>query len=207
MQDRQFQTDQEKFWAEEFGTEYIDRNTGDQLTSSNISFFAKSLKSVQKISTCIEFGSNVGVNLKALQCLFPELQSFGIEINTNAAQKLAKTIGDENIFNGSILDFEVSKTFDLVLIKGVLIHINPKYLNKVYKKLYESTHKYILIAEYYNPTPIEIEYRGNRNKLFKRDFAGEILDLYEDLELLDYGFVYYRDLFPQDDITWFLLKK
>jgi hypothetical protein len=44
--------------------------------------------------------------------------------------------------------------------------------------------------------------------LFKRDFAGEMLERYPDLELIDYGFVYKRDNnFPQDDITWFLLKK
>ncbi len=67
--------------------------------------------------------------------------------------------------------------------------------------------KYILIAEYYNPTPVEMEYRGHREKLFKRDFAGEMMDQYNDLTLVDYGFVYHRDPFPQDDITWFLMKK
>ena len=31
---------------------------------------------------------------------------------------------------------------------------------------------------------------------------------YKSLKLLDYGFVYHKDLsFPQDDLTWFLLKK
>jgi len=44
--------------------------------------------------------------------------------------------------------------------------------------------------------------------LFKRDFAGEMLDRFKDLELLDYGFVYHRDNnFPQDDLNWFLLRK
>ncbi len=37
---------------------------------------------------------------------------------------------------------------DLVFIKGVLIHINPEYLELVYKKLYETSKKYILIVEY-----------------------------------------------------------
>ena len=62
--------------------------------------------------------------------------------------------------------------------------------------------------EYYNPTPVEVTYRGNTGKLFKRDFAGELLDKYSDLELVDYGFIYHRDnCFPQDDITWFLMEK
>lgn len=41
-----------------------------------------------------------------------------------------------------------------------------------------------------------------------KKFAGELMDRYSDLNLIDYGFVYSRDTaFPQDDITWFLLKK
>ena len=81
-------------------------------------------------------------------------------------------------------------------------------LKNVYKKLYDSTHRYILLCEYYNPSPVTISYRGHKNRLFKRDFAGEMLDLYSDLTLVDYGFSYHRDVaFPQDDISWFLLQK
>ena len=64
------------------------------------------------------------------------------------------------------------------------------------------------MAEYYSPAPVEVSYRGYSNKLFKRDFAGEMLKNYTDLELIDYGFLYHGDpAFPQDDINWFLLKK
>jgi spore coat polysaccharide biosynthesis protein SpsF len=98
--------------------------------------------------------------------------------------------------------------YDFALIKGVLIHINPDYLGKVYDMLYSSTSCYICIAEYYNPKPVEVTYRGHEGKLFKRDFAGEMMDKFPDLKLLDYGFVYHRDYhFPQDDTTWFLLEK
>ncbi|MBV7550115.1 hypothetical protein KW849_27925 [Pseudomonas sp. PDM26] len=56
--------------------------------------------------------------------------------------------------------------------------------------------------------PVEAPYRGNSGKLFKRDFAGEMLDRYDDLHLVDYGFDYHRDRqFPVDDITWFVLEK
>jgi len=65
-----------------------------------------------------------------------------------------------------------------------------------------------MIAEYYNPTAVEIAYRGHEGKLFKRDFAGEIKQRFSDLVLVDYGFVYHGDpVFPQDDVNWFLLKK
>ena len=37
-------------------------------------------------------------------------------------------------------------------------------------------------------------YRGHTARLFKRDFAGEMLDRFSDLRLVDYGFRYHRDL-------------
>ena len=89
-----------------------------------------------------------------------------------------------------------------------MIHINPNELNDVYSKLYESSKRYICIVEYYNPTPVTVNYRGNEKLLFKRDFAGEFMDKYSDCKLIDYGFCYHRDNnFMQDDITWFLLEK
>ena len=66
------------------------------------------------------------------------------------------------------------KKFDLVFTSGVLIHQNPNYLKKIYAKIYNLTKKYIYISEYFNPEPIMISYRNNKDKLFKRDFAKEI---------------------------------
>lgn len=112
------------------------------------------------------------------------------------------------VYHQSVLDYQPQSKSDLVLTKGVLIHINPKYLDQVYDSIYKSCGKYICVCEYYNPTPVEVNYRGYQGKLFKRDFAGDILDRFSDLCLIDYGFVYHRDnQFPQDDATWFLLEK
>lgn len=203
-----FKTQQEGFWAGQFGNEYKERNQGEKLLASNLNFFTKALSRVAPISTCLEFGANIGMNLKALKLLMPELLLKGIEIHVGAAKELKTVIGDENVFNGSIYDYNVSEKFDLTFIKGVLIHINPEMLPQVYEKLYQASSKYILVAEYYNPSPVSINYRGHEDRLFKRDFAGEMLDTYPDLKLIDYGFAYKRDvLFPQDDITWFLLEK
>jgi pseudaminic acid biosynthesis-associated methylase len=203
-----YKTDQEGFWAGEFGEDYIDRNKGENLLASNLNFFSNALEKTHGIKSCVEFGANIGMNLKALKLLYPNLNVSGIEINTKAYKALSKITGVENAFNESIFNIEMPKKFDLTLIKGVLIHINPDMLHNVYEKLYEMSSNYILIAEYYNPSPVTISYRGHDNKLFKRDFAGEFLDKYPDTSLIDYRFVYRRDPnFPQDDITWFLIKK
>jgi len=202
-----FTTEQEKFWAGEFGNEYIQRNRDAKIIANNLAFFAKALQHTTEIKSCIEFGANIGLNLIALKQLCPDIQQYAIEINSTAAKQLKYVVGEDNVFEGSILQYQPQKQFDLVLSKGVLIHINPDVLDSVYEKLYSSSQKYILLAEYYNPTPVNIPYRGHTDKLFKRDWAGDLLTKYTDLQLIDYGFVYRRDRFPQDDLHWFLLKK
>ena len=203
-----FKTEQEKFWAGDFGDEYISRNKSEEYLASNLNFFSKAFNQLGQPKSLIEFGANIGMNLRAIKLLFPKIDLFGIEINKNAADELAKFIGQENVFNGSIFEFEATHKCDVSLIKGVLIHINPEMLSLVYEKLYTASNKYILICEYYNPSPVNVSYRGHSDRLFKRDFAGEMLEKYADLKLVDYGFCYKRDkAFPQDDITWFLLVK
>ncbi|MGR3175993.1 MAG: pseudaminic acid biosynthesis-associated methylase [Candidatus Scalindua sp.] len=203
-----YKTEQEKFWAGEFGTDYTDRNKCEFIVASNLNFVNSALKQAGKIESCIEFGANIGKNLKALKLLYPDVHLNAIEINKDAAKELSDWLGESNVFTGSIFDWDPRDTFDLVLIKGVLIHINPEKLREVYHKLHDSTHRYILLCEYYNPVPVTILYRGHKNRLFKRDYAGEILDQFPDLSLIDYGFIYHRDSsFPQDDINWFLLEK
>lgn len=203
-----YQTDQEAFWAGEFGTAYIERNQGEALLASNLDFFAKALRASRRVDTCIEFGANIGMNLKALKLLHPKQTHHGIEINADAARQLGDVIGANHVFHSSILDFVPTQTWDLVLIKGVLIHMNPDALPRVYDALHRASGRYVLLAEYYNPSPVAIAYRGHSDRLFKRDFAGELMDRHRDLELVDYGFAYRRDPnFPQDDITWFLMEK
>ena len=203
-----FKTDQENFWAGEFGNEYIDRNKSAQLLASNLDYFSKSLKSAVNVNTAIEFGANIGMNLKALQLLRPEMKLSGVEINEEAVKILGTLIGKENAFHESILGFVSKKKYDLVLLKGVLIHINPEKLDSLYQTMYDTSKKYILVCEYYNPSPVNITYRGHNDRLFKRDFAGEILQKFSDVKLVDYGFGYKNDPnYPQDDITWFLLEK
>lgn len=204
--DNAFATAQEQFWAGQFGNEYVDRNAAEQLLVSNTALFAEILRRTESISSVIEFGANIGMNLHALRRLLPETQFHAVEINAKAADQLRRA-EFVNVIEDSILTFEPPAPCELAFIKGVLIHIDPARLNDVYDRLYAASSKYVCVVEYYNPTPVELNYRGHEGKLFKRDFAGEILDRFSDLKLVDYGFVYRRDRFPQDDLTWFLMEK
>ena len=51
-----YKTDQEIFWAGNFGDEYISRNKSDELLASNLNFFSKALSNTSKIiaKNCIQ---------------------------------------------------------------------------------------------------------------------------------------------------------
>lgn len=202
-----YKTEQEAFWAGDFGNAYVERNKDNDIVAANIALFAKIIAKTPDVKSVIEFGSNIGLNLKAIKQLLPSVNLSAIEINQLATEQL-ELIGNINVYHQSILDFIPDAKRDFSFIKGVLIHLNPNVLPAVYEKIYQSSSRYICIVEYYNPTPVELHYRGHDGKLFKRDFAGEMMDKYSDLKLIDYGFCYHRDpVFLQDDLTWFLMEK
>lgn len=202
-----YRTEQEAFWAGEFGDKYVERNIGEALIASNLSLFSKMLARTAKIKSVLELGANIGLNLRALKSLLSEAQLSAVEINQNAAQNL-EDWGKAEVYRQSIFDFMPSRQWEFVFTSGVMIHIDPGMLPAVYDLMYRATSRYIGVIEYYNPTPVSIPYRGHEGKLFKRDFAGEIMERFHDVSLVDYGFVYHRDPnFPQDDPNWFLLEK
>jgi pseudaminic acid biosynthesis-associated methylase len=131
----------------------------------------------------------------------------GYEIHSGAATQ-ANDLGIAEIVNDTIVKpISVDRQFDLTFTKGVLIHINPHQLAQVYENLVALSSRYVLVSEYYNPSPVSVSYRGAEDRLFKRDFAGEMMDRFG-LSLVDYGFSYYRDpYFTNDDGTWFLMEK
>ena len=203
-----FQTKQEFFWKGKFGDRYSKRNKSKDLLISYQKFFNKALNKANKINSIIEFGPNIGINLIILKKILKPKKITAVEINKISCIKLKK-INNVEVINNSILNFISKEPYDLVVLRGLLIHVNPKKLDHAYQVIYNTCKKdkYILLAEYYNPNPIKIDYRGSKNVLFKRDFAGEFMTKFKKTKLVDYGFVYHKDKYPLDDITWFLLQK
>ena len=203
-----YKTEQEAFWAGEFGDDYVGRNDSEEILSAYLDVFSQILPRTAGVNSVLEFGANVGLNMKALKLLLPNAKLSAIEINEVAVQALNSLKFLDSVYHTSILDFTPDGKRDFVFIKGVLIHLNPEYLDAVYQKIYDSSSKYVCIVEYYNPTPVAIPYRGHNDKLFKRDWAGEMMDKFPDLNLIDYGFLYHRDnAFNHGDSTWFLMEK
>lgn len=169
-------------------------------------FLPPILRLVRDVRSVVELGCGAGLNLAALRQLLPQAHLTGVEIN-DSARALAAKAGDE-VIAGSLLDFKSAKPADFAFTKGVLIHIAPENLERAFSALYGASRRYVMVAEYYNPKPMEIDYRGHSARMWKRDFAGELMDRYPDLRLVDYGFAWRRDPnFRQDDVTWFLMEK
>jgi hypothetical protein len=115
----------------------------------------------------------------------------------------------QNSFNGSILESELNgDTFDLVFSTGVLIHIHPDNLLDNMQRMFLYSKKYILIGEYFNRTPTMIEYQGQKDKLFKRDFGKLFIENF-DVTVVDYGFLWGHiyDKAGFDYVTWWLFEK
>jgi spore coat polysaccharide biosynthesis protein SpsF len=212
--------EQEAFWAGQQGTDYFHRHYGP------VGGTARDLENRQRFwssvidwdgaeapVSIIEYGANIGQNLRAIRAVhrdrgMDEPAMTGVEINEEAF----KILGDTAVLalNLSMLDEECSALkAEMAMTMGVLIHIAPEDLPRAYDMLHVSSERWVLIAEYYCPTVREIEYRGERQRLWARDFAGEFMDRFKDqYTLWNYGFVYRRDNdMPMDDITWFLLRK
>jgi pseudaminic acid biosynthesis-associated methylase len=199
-------SDQEEFWKGQFGLAYTDRNSTADYFADNAQALSIEIKSMKRpITRALELGANRGLNIEALKFLLPKTEFTAVEINAYAAEILEKT--GARVFNQSMIDFVPKEKYDLVLIRGVLIHLNPELLSKAYEVIAEAGSKYVLISEYYNPVPVAVEYRGEVNRLFKRDFAGEFMKAHNEFKLLDYGFHYHGGSYQGDDQTWFLLQR
>lgn len=190
-----------QFWRGEFGDEYAKRSPGN--VAANVAFFRKVMGDID-IRSAIELGAGVGSNLKALRDIYPEAVLAGVEVNESSAQRLCE-VANHVIFD-SITNLAISDEFDLAFTKGVLIHIAPEDLPAAYDSLWACSSRYILVAEYHNPAPVEVPYRGHAGRLWKRDFAGEMIDRFG-LKVVDYGFAWKRDPHPQDDLVWTLMEK
>lgn len=194
---------QARFWMGPEGEKYHERSPGDE--ESNYHFFRKALacSDLKRDARIIELGCGTGANLRALRRIYMGATMAGVDLNRNAVTSLPE---DVEQVRASVLDWEPHDEWQLAITKGLLIHIAPDDLPKAYATLVAATNRYVLVCEYYCPTPRMIQYRGQDDRLWARDFAGEIMRAHG-LCLVDYGFTSKYDEHPQDDLTYWLMEK
>lgn len=198
-------------WRGEFGDNYVDRNTSNPerfraLTTS----FGQILDRIHGAppASILEVGANIGNNLAAIKAV-SGAELHAVEPNAKARGLLAESgrVAPENIHDAmaNSLPF-ADNSIDLVFTSGVLIHIPEEDLESVYRDIHRVASKYILSIEYFSPTPTRIQYRGETDLLFKRDFGGYWLDLFDDMEPVANGFLWKRTT-GLDDLNWWLFAK
>jgi len=202
---------QEHFWTDKIAVDYVNDNSSFRadLGKKAWSIMLDSIN-LNDINSIADIGSNIGRNINFLKQILPKASYWAYDINPQALQSLKQRYPDVSTKHKTILDIggSTDPKVDLVFTSQVLIHIAPENLGKAMQNIYSLSKKYVLIAEYFNRTPTSIEYRGERDVLFKRDFGGMFLDLLPG-KCLGYGFLWGReyDLAGFDDVTYWLFER
>ena len=198
---------QETFWSEQYAEEYIKKNSEFDITLGSQAW-EKMLESTCGITSLLECGCNIGRNINSLERVLPSASKSIIEISKPAFEFVTGQHELAQKFNGSILESSLEGSFDLVFTMGVLIHINPDELFANLQKIYNYSNKYLLFGEYFNRTPTMIQYQGQKDRLFKRDFGKLVIENFP-VKLLDYGFLWGHiyDAAGFDDVTWWVFVK
>ena len=199
--------EQQKFWTNDYAQNYIEKNSQFN-RELGIDGWQKMLNKSESIDSILECGCNIGRNIDFLNGLLPDVAKSIIEISSPAFEFVTHTYDLSQAFNGSILESNLTGKFDLVYTMGVLIHIHPDDLLANMQKMFDYSNQYILFGEYFNRTPVMIEYQGQKDRLFKRDFGKLFIENFP-VDLVDYGFLWGHIYDPAgfDDVTWWLFER
>jgi spore coat polysaccharide biosynthesis protein SpsF len=197
-------------WSGEFGDRYTERNPASaDAVRGRVRIWSQVLaKLLPQPKSALEVGPNLGLNLRALPQV-ADIDLWAIEPNASARARLIedKVLPAERLMEGFGHKVPLADgSVELAFTTGVLIHVDPSLLEATVREIHRVTSRFIFCAEYFSPKPETITYRGESDLLFKNDFGSVYLDLFEDLELVDYGF-FWRRTTVMDDSNWWLFRK
>lgn len=199
------------FWKGKQGDDYVHRNS-----LANDNALSRQFMWQRILAYCapnhpkriLEVGCNIGRNLSALNRV-THAELHGVEPNDAARQQLLgeRFIDPVNILAGQgsalpLRDF----TMDLAFTCGVLIHIPPDELRSVCAEICRVSRRYVVAIEYFSAQPTMIPYRGENDKLWKRDFGKFYLDNFPGLTPVGCGFEWSATT-GLDDLTWWVFRK
>jgi pseudaminic acid biosynthesis-associated methylase len=193
----------ESLWAGQFGDEYIERNLH---AAKGRKRFWGDLLARYPVHSVLEVGCNIGANLEWICGAIDPRAVCGIDINARALARLHQRFPRvlATWSTARALPFR-NESFDLVFTAGVLIHQPEAVLPLVMREVIRCSRRYVLCLEYFAPETIEIEYRGHRGALFKRDYGARYRELAHALRIVEEGRLS-RDE-GWDDVTFWLFEK
>ncbi len=198
-------------WSGAFGDTYTERNAASpEAVQGRLRVWGEVFTRFKGDlpTSALEVGPNLGLNLRALSQLGVR-ELYGVEPNPAARERLVqdRVLPEANLTAGFGHEVpQADASVDLAFTAGVLIHVDPSLLEQTVRQVHRVSRKWIFCAEYFSPKPEGISYRGEEGLLFKRDFGGLYMDLFPDLELVDYGF-FWKRVTVMDDTNWWLFRK
>lgn len=188
-------TQQESFWLSDFGKKYTQRNTPK--TQQDWEHFYKSNWGVTREAMNVEFVGDMPRSLRVLEVgcnsgnQLVQLQNegftdlYGIELQRDAVEEAKKRTTNMDIICGSGFDVPFKDGFfDVACTNGVLIHIAPADLPKMFAELYRVSKRYIWGFEYYADDVTDVDYRGHSGFLWKANYADMMMKQFPDLKLV-----------------------
>ena len=158
-------TKQEELWCGEFGDEYQRRNRVDW--RARIPFWKRVLNETGARSVT-EIGCACGWNLSAIHRAYPDVRTFGHEINVYAAtQALNAGLTIQIPRPGD----DLYESAELVFTAGVLIHQEGDALKAMMQAIVNASYQYVLAVEYPAAEEEHIKYRGMDGYLWKRPYG------------------------------------
>ena len=156
---------QQNFWSTSFGDDYVNRNSSlqkiNEFYEKNIGIsveeiFKTFFDNIDRNCKMLEIGCNIGLKLLILKNLgFSNL--CGLDVNKKAIELAKKIYPSMDFINSSIEHYNFKNNqFDLVFTSGVLIHIHPKLLQNIIKKILSISSRYIFGFEYFSEKQVEI---------------------------------------------------
>jgi ubiquinone/menaquinone biosynthesis C-methylase UbiE len=185
-------------WKGKFGDTYHKRN---RFSPDDVRpVFDRILKGIT-LTSVLEVGCGQGHNLMAIDAPIRT----GIEPNKAARNQANKEHGVGMIaFDGDAADLAFfDASFDLVLTCGLLIHISPGQIRKVVGEIARVSSKYVLLIEYAAVEEEAVEYRGEKDILWRRPF-GKLFMAWEGMKLVAWDDEPI-DMYP--GCCWWLLEK
>ena len=193
----------ENLWRGSFGREYTDRNAEGGEKRAR---FWRNLLSEFRVSSVLEVGCNVGVNLRWIQPHVLSGRVVGIDVNDYALARLQRGLPSVKAAVAVARDLPFrDDAFDLVFTMGVLIHHAPDALPAAMSEIVRCARRYLLCGEYFAESLTEVFYRGQHGALFKQDFGARYQELFPGLKLLKQGRLFEED--GWDDVTFWLFEK
>lgn len=155
--------EQEAHWAGPEGDAYLKRNQVDW--AKRVPFW-KEVIMVTGARSAFEVGCNAGWNLSAIKWAWPHVAVRGCDLN------------EASLLQASAAGLEVYHTqmrsghrAELVFTAGVLIHVAPENLMALMATIVEASYRWVLAVEYAAETETEVEYRGMKERLWKRPYG------------------------------------